>query len=161
MFNFYCISPFRFQIRNIWNFRRLFVVCHGNLASNQSVRNDETLKVERTAIRSKSNCDHTKHFPVVHSCREGTYGNLWKFFHQIINYSINQKNRAQRSCESCYCFVIHQFSLVVYWFLFRTLNHTNGGNPLLFGGEMTEFILEIVCVVVGLVALGIACVRWL
>nr|DAV73211.1 MAG TPA: Protein of unknown function (DUF2749) [Caudoviricetes sp.] len=27
--------------------------------------------------------------------------------------------------------------------------------------EMSEFILEIVCVVAGLIALGFACVRWL
>ena len=32
---------------------------------------------------------------------------------------------------------------------------------LFFGGEMSEFILEIVCIVVGLVVLGLAYVRWL
>ncbi len=129
MFNFYCISPFGFRSRNIRNFWRLFVVRNGNLSSNHSVRNDETLKVERTDIGSKSNCDHTNHFPVIHSCWVRTNGNLRKFFHQVINYSVNQKNCAQCSCASSYCFVIHLFPLVVWICLCSNFNDTNGGIP--------------------------------
>lgn len=69
--------------------------------------------------------------------------------------SKNSSKKAAKSDE-----IVNHFPSVGLICLICTFNDTNGGIPFL-GGEMNEFLFEVLCIFIGLFALYFAATKWL